>query len=89
MIGLVADISPYILPASAERSGGGGGGGVRDKLAACKGSPPPKFSVEQITPLAVVVRNREPRFAAEPTVIGPRKFNCPSLAEWVIPSPTC
>ena len=60
MAGLVTDVSPYILPSSATRSGGGGGGGASDKLSASKGSPP-KFASEQITPPAVVVRNDNPK----------------------------
>src|SRR5215469_18667083 len=45
------DIPP--LPPSKTQAGGGGGGGDRDKLQAPKGKLP-KFSMEQITPPAVV-----------------------------------
>ena len=64
VIGLVADVSPYILPPAATRAGGGGGGGDRDKLAASKGVLP-KFSREQITPPTVVIRNETPRYCVE------------------------
>lgn len=70
VVGLVTDISPYVLPPAARQAGGGGGGGDRDKLQASKGSPP-KFAREQITPPAVVIRNDNPKLTAEPTVVGP------------------
>src|SRR5437762_10444078 len=79
MAGLVTDVSPYILPQSATRAGGGGGGGDGDKLAASKGSPP-KFAREQITPLAVVVRNDNPKLTADPTVVGPPQLQLPQMA---------
>ena len=40
-------------------SGGGGGGGDRDKLDATKGKLP-KFSMQQLAPPAVVIRNDNP-----------------------------
>lgn len=49
VVGLVTDISPYVLPASAIKAGGGGGGGDRDKLPASRGALP-KLSRQQITP---------------------------------------
>jgi periplasmic protein TonB len=69
-------VSPYILPPSASESGGGGGGGDRDKLAASRGVLP-KFSREQITPPAVVVRNEDPKLAVEPTVVVPPEIRLP------------
>lgn len=78
VVGLVTDVSPYILPASAKEAGGGGGGGDRDKLQASKGSPP-KFAAEQITPPAVVVRNENPKLTADPTVIGPPQIQLPQF----------
>jgi protein TonB len=71
VVGLVTDISPYVLPPSAKESGGGGGGGERDKLEASKGSLP-RQSREQITPPAVIVRNEAPKLAVEPTVVAPQ-----------------
>jgi periplasmic protein TonB len=71
VVGLVTDISPYVLPPSSKESGGGGGGGDRDKLAASKGSLP-KQSREQITPPAVIVRNEAPKLAVDPTVVAPQ-----------------
>jgi periplasmic protein TonB len=69
-MGLVTDISPYVLPPSAKESGGGGGGGDRDKLAASKGRLP-RQTRDQITPPMVVVRNPDPKLTAEPTVVAP------------------
>jgi TonB family protein len=71
VVGLVTDVRPYVLPASAKQSGGGGGGGDRDKLAASKGSLP-KQAREQITPPAVIVRNENPKLVVDPTVVAPQ-----------------
>src|SRR5690348_2050521 len=70
VVGLVSDISPYVLPVSKSVAGGGGGGGDRDKLAASKGALP-RLSRQQITPPAVVVRNENPKLPVEPTVVVP------------------
>jgi len=51
-------------------SGGGGGGGDRDVLQASKGRLP-KFSLTQITPPAVILRNEHPKLAVEPTIVIP------------------
>jgi len=66
-------VDPGDLPAlkpSKTQVGGGGGGGDRDVLQATKGRLP-KFSMEQITPPAVVLRNENPKLTAEPTVVIP------------------
>src|SRR5581483_5582688 len=76
VVGLVTDISPYVLPPSKSKAGGGGGGGERDKLAASKGALP-KLSRQQITPPAVVVRNENPKLAVEPTVVVPPQIKLP------------
>jgi len=78
VVGLVTDISPYVLPASATKAGGGGGGGDRDKLPASRGALP-KFSREQITPPAVVVGNPNPQMAVEPTVVVPPEIRLPQI----------
>lgn len=70
VVGLVTDISPYVLPASAKQSGGGGGGGDRDKFAASKGTLPKQLR-EQIAPPAVVVRNESPKLSVDPSVVAP------------------
>ena len=62
--------SDFLLPIAPGKIGGGGGGGDHDKLAASKGTPP-RFSTEQLTPPAIIVRNDNARLTAEPTVIGP------------------
>jgi len=70
-LGPVVEIGAYIpMPASAKQVGGGGGGGDRDKLEASKGVPP-KFSMQQITPPTVVIRNDNPKLAVEQTVMVP------------------
>ncbi len=76
VVGLVTEVSPYILPASKDKAGGGGGGGDRDRLAASKGTLP-RLSAEQLAPPAVVVRNENPKLAVEPTVIVPPQIHIP------------
>lgn len=80
VVGIVTDISPYILPPAATASGGGGGGGDRDKLPAPKGALP-KLSREQITPPAVVIRNENPKLAVEPTVVVPPELRLPQTGQ--------
>ncbi len=70
VVGLVTDISPYVLPPSAKESGGGGGGGDRDKFAASKGRLP-RQARDQVVPPMVVVRNEAPKLTADPTVVAP------------------
>ena len=70
VVGIVTEVSPYILPPSASKAGGGGGGGDRDKLQASKGILP-RFSPEQLAPPAVVIRNENPKLPVEPTVVVP------------------
>jgi periplasmic protein TonB len=70
-LGPVIDIGAYVpLPSAAKQTGGGGGGGDRDKLQASHGVPP-KFSMQQITPPTVVIRNDAPKLAVEQTVMVP------------------
>src|SRR5262249_52335998 len=71
VVGLVTDISPYVLPPSAKESGGGGGGGHGDKLQASQGALP-KQAREQIPPPVVVVRNPHAELVAEATVVAPQ-----------------
>jgi TonB family protein len=71
------DPTDIIMKPSKDVSGGGGGGGDRDKLQATKGKLP-KFSMEQITPPAVVVRNEQPKLAVEPTVVVPPQIKIAS-----------
>lgn len=78
---VISLISPgdYSLPAAKTKAGGGGGGGDRDKMTASKGSAP-RFASEQITPPAIVIRNDNPKLAAEPTVVGPPDLKLPQTA---------
>jgi len=84
----VALVDPGDLPAlkpSKTQVGGGGGGGDRDVLQASKGKLP-KFSLQQITPPVVVIRNDHPKLTAEPTVIIPPQVqlasnNMPNLGD--------
>ncbi len=59
--------------------GGGGGGGDHDKFVAPKGKLP-KFSMQQITPPAMVIRNDNPKLAVEPTVVVPPQVKLASAA---------
>jgi TonB family protein len=60
---------PLLKPSKTE-VGGGGGGGDRDVLAATRGKLP-KFSMTQITPPVVVIRNDHPKLAVEATIVIP------------------
>jgi periplasmic protein TonB len=67
------------------QAGGGGGGGDRDVLQASKGRVP-KFSMQQITPPAAVIRNPNPKLAVEPTLLVPPEVkvamnNMPNLGD--------
>src|SRR5579864_1046167 len=81
-------VDPGDLPAlkpSKTQVGGGGGGGDRDVLAATRGKLP-KFSMEQITPPVVVVRNEHPKLAVDPTIVVPPQVqlatnNMPNLGD--------
>jgi len=81
-------VDPGDLPAlkpSKTQVGGGGGGGDRDVLQASKGKLP-KFSMTQITPPVVVVRNENPKLAVEPTIVIPPQVqlasnNMPNLGD--------
>jgi TonB family protein len=81
-VSLVApDISPYvpISPKANDRVGGGGGGGDHDKLVTPKGKLP-KFSMQQIAPPAMVIRNENPKLAVEPTVVVPPQIKLAAAA---------
>ncbi|HUA15008.1 MAG TPA: energy transducer TonB [Verrucomicrobiae bacterium] len=81
-------VDPADLPdlrPSKTQVGGGGGGGDRDVLQASKGRLP-KFSMQQITPPVVVVRNEHPKLAVEPTIVIPPQVrlasnNMPNLGD--------
>jgi len=81
-------VDPGDIPAlkpSKTQVGGGGGGGDRDVLQASKGKLP-KFSMQQITPPVVVVRNEHPKLAVEPTIVIPPQVqlasnNMPNLGD--------
>lgn len=75
---------PTLKPA-ATQVGGGGGGGDRDVLQASRGRLP-KFSMQQITPPAAVIRNLNPKLAVEPTIVIPPQVqlvatNMPNLGD--------
>jgi protein TonB len=79
------DPGDYALKPAKTQAGGGGGGGDRDVLQASKGRLP-KFSMQQITPPAAVIRNPNPKLAVEPTVIVPpdiqvAQLNMPNLGD--------
>jgi len=75
---------PTLQP-SKTQVGGGGGGGDRDVLQATKGKLP-KFSMQQITPPVVVVRNENPKLPVAPTIVVPPEVkiamnNLPNLGD--------
>jgi len=79
------DPGDYELKPGKTQAGGGGGGGDRDVLQASKGRLP-KFSMQQITPPAAVIRNENPKLAVEPTVVVPpdihmAQVNMPNLGD--------
>jgi TonB family protein len=55
---------------------GGGGSGDHSALPASKGTPP-KFSDQQVTPPAIVVRNPDPKLPIDATVLGPPDVKLP------------
>jgi TonB family protein len=75
------EISDYVPLSSKahDTTGGGGGGGDHDKLVAPKGKLP-KFSMQQITPPAMVIRNEHPKLAVEPTVVVPPEIKLNPMA---------
>jgi TonB family protein len=79
-----ADLPP-LKPAQTQ-AGGGGGGGDHDVLQASRGKLP-KFSMQQITPPAAVIRNPNPKLAVEPTIVIPPQVqlainnNMPNLGD--------
>jgi protein TonB len=81
----LVDPGDYEMKPAKTQAGGGGGGGDRDVLQASKGRLP-KFSMQQITPPAAVIRNLNPKLAVEPTVIVPpdikvAQLNMPNLGD--------
>src|SRR5580693_5703162 len=81
----LVDPGDYTLKPAKTQAGGGGGGGDRDVLQASKGRLP-KFSMQQITPPAAVIRNPNPKLAVEPTVVVPpdikvAMLNMPNLGD--------
>lgn len=86
----LGDIGQYkvTLPTATKKAGGGGGGGERNPLPASKGRLP-KFSLNaQLTPPAAVIRNPNPRLAAEPTVVVPPDIHIqsPNIAAYGDPT---
>ena len=66
----VIDLRDYLPKPAKTQAGGGGGGGDGDVLQASLGRLP-KFSMRQITPPTVIIRNPIPKLAVESTVIVP------------------
>src|ERR1700688_963483 len=73
------------LKPAKTQAGGGGGGGDRDVLKASQGKLP-KFTMQQITPPTVIIRNMNPKLAVEPSVLVPPEIkvamnNMPTLGD--------
>jgi protein TonB len=75
----LVDPGDYALKPAKTQAGGGGGGGDHDILKASQGRLP-KFSMQQITPPAAVIRNLNPKLAVEPTVIVPPDIKVAQLS---------
>ena len=78
---LPADVLQPISPKKSDPLAGGGGGGDRDKLQAPQGKLP-RFALEQLAPPAMVIRNRNPKLAVEPTVVMPPDMVLPVAANF-------
>jgi protein TonB len=76
---LVSELTYLPLPPGDIAPRGGGGGGDRRSVQASRGTPP-KFSNEQLTPPAIVVRNEDPKLPAPSTVLGPPDLKLPQSA---------
>jgi TonB family protein len=78
---ILTDVAPtsdsLSLAQTLAKSGGGGGGGDRERVDAPQGRLP-KSAMQQITPPEVVVRNENPKFVAEATVVVPPQVNLPN-----------
>jgi TonB family protein len=59
------------LKPSKTQAGGGGGGGDHDVLKASQGRLPKLSMQPQLTPPTVIIRNPNPKLAAEPTIMVP------------------
>jgi periplasmic protein TonB len=79
-------IDPGDFPGTGKTQvGGGGGGGDRDVLQASRGKLP-RFSMQQLAPPVVVVRNEHPKLPVEPTIVIPPQVqlasnNMPNLGD--------
>lgn len=68
-------ISPY-LPVTGNEGHGGGGGGEHSTTNASKGTAP-EFAAEQLAVPAVVLPNKKPLLAIEPTIVGQPDIRLP------------
>ena len=73
---LTSDLTYIPILLGQEVPQGGGGGGNRGPIRASRGAPP-KFSEEQLTPPAIIVRNPSPKLQVDPTVLGPPQIKLP------------
>ena len=80
IIYIPVELSPYRvdLPPSPDEAGGGGGGGDRSPEPASKGALP-EFSMQQLAPPVVIIRNPKPELPVKPTVIVPPQIMLPSV----------
>jgi periplasmic protein TonB len=75
------------LKPSKTQAGGGGGGGDHDVLKASQGRLPKLSMQPQLTPPTVILRNPNPKLAAEPTIMVPPEVkiamnnNMPNLGD--------
>jgi len=73
---LSSELSYVPMPVGDNPPRGGGSGGDRSTIPASRGTPP-KFSEEQLTPPAIIVRNPSPKLPVDATVLGPPQLKLP------------
>ncbi|MDP3963796.1 MAG: energy transducer TonB [bacterium] len=75
-----SDLHAYLpkLPPAQKAGGGGGGGGDRSPINASIGRLP-KLAKVQIAPPSVIIRNRKPKLAVEPSIIVPPQIQLPDV----------
>lgn len=74
------DVAYVMLPPGDNVPHGGGNGGDANAVPVSRGTPP-KFSMEQLTPPAIVVQNPAPKLQVHPSVLGPPQLHLPESTQ--------
>jgi protein TonB len=77
---LLSDVTYLPLPTGDNVPHGGGSGGDHSAVPVSRGTPP-RFSEQQITPPAIVVRNQIAKLQVEPTLQGPPDLKLPQSGQ--------